>query len=201
MTDELVIITFTILLPITPAYILYKALPARANVSGPFKGLNIQLSGAFAGYFLLVLLIFGFHYSQPKKNLYEVWEVEGQLKADHGGSVGEKTVLSLLPPNINMRPDGRFNVLIATMPGINGGIKFPQLHIEHPDYQTVDIDLNEVEPGYGQEKCHISKSDRNKELKLDNLVILKRKEADYDQTGRKNQVALPVPASDSEVKP
>ncbi|HEV7796816.1 MAG TPA: hypothetical protein VGO73_01575, partial [Pyrinomonadaceae bacterium] len=137
----------------------------------------------------------------PRKSQYEVWEVQGQLKTDRGGSVEKKTVLSLLPPNINVRPDGRFSVLIATMPGINGGLKFPQLHIEHPDYQTVDIDLNETEPGYGQEKCHISKSDRNKELKLDNLVVLKRKESDYDPSGQNSQVPSPVSLLESEVKP
>lgn len=201
MTEELVLIAFAILIPITPAYILYKALPSQAKVEGPFQGLNIRLGGAFAGYFLLVLLIFGFHYSQPK-NQYEVWEVQGQIHADdnNSSSVDSKAVLSLLPSTVNVRPDGRFSVLIATMPGINGGLKFPQLHIEHPDYQTVDIDLNESEPGYGQQKCHISKSQSEKALKLDKIVVLKKRVSDYAQTGQNSQVPLQVTSSESEVK-
>lgn len=200
MTDELVLIAFAILIPITPAYILYKALPSTSNVEGPFQGLKIRLSGAFGGYFLLVLLIFGFHYSQPK---YEVWEVQGQLKTDQGVSL-EKPALSLLPSTVNVSPDGRFRVLIARMPGFNGGLKFPQLHIEHQGYQTVDLDLNESEPGYGQEKCHISKSHSDKILKLDSVVVLQQKasekEAVYDQAGPKSQVAEPVSALETEVK-
>src|SRR6185436_7938836 len=98
MTDELVLIAFAILIPITPAYILYKALPSDAKVAGPFRGLNIRLSGAFGGYFLLVLLIFGFHYSQPNSQ-YEVWEVRGQIKTDNGEAVESKVRFSLLPPN------------------------------------------------------------------------------------------------------
>lgn len=203
MVDELVIITFTILLPITPAYILYRALPSEAKVSGPFKGLNIQLSGAFAGYFLLVLLIFGYHYSQPKKSQYEVWEVRGQLKATPGASAKEGAVLSLLPSTVNVDANGQFDVLIATTPGLNGGLKFPKLHIEHPDYQTVDIDLNETQPRYGGECCHISKNERDKALKFNDFVVLKRKgsdnEAEYDRSGSGNQVAVPI--SISEVKP
>ena len=199
MTDELVLIAFAILIPITPAYILYKALPSDAKVAGPFKGLNIRLSGAFGGYFLLVLLIFGFHYSQPN-NQYEVWEVRGQIKTDNGAALESKVAFSLLPPNINVHPDGQFTLLIATMPGINGQLKFPQLHIEHPDYQTVDIDLNESEPSYGQEKCHISKSRSDKALKLDKVVVLEKRRSDYDQSGQKLQVPTAVSASELEVK-
>lgn len=44
-----------LLLPLVPAFLLYKFLPSRTNVSGPFKGLSIKLTGAFGGYFLLVL--------------------------------------------------------------------------------------------------------------------------------------------------
>ena len=48
------------LVPLIPAYILYKTLPAETSVSGPFQGLKINLSGAFGGYFLLVLIAFAF---------------------------------------------------------------------------------------------------------------------------------------------
>ena len=49
-----------LLLPLFPAYILYKNLPSETVVKGPFKGLNIQLTGSFGGYFLLVLFSSGF---------------------------------------------------------------------------------------------------------------------------------------------
>jgi hypothetical protein len=199
MTNELLLIAFAILIPIVPAYILYKALPSTSTVEGPFQGLTIRLSGAFGGYFLLVILIFGFHYSQPK---YEVWEVQGRLQTDQGVSL-EKPTLSLLPSSINVSPDGRFNVLIPTTPGINGGLRFPQLHIEHEGYQSVDLDLNENEPGYGQEKCRILKIDGEKKLKLDNSVVLKQKPSEkalaYNQ-GSKTQVPELV-STETEVKP
>lgn len=48
-----------LLLPLIPAFLLYKFLPSKTNVSGPFKGLNLKLTGAFGGYFLLVLTAIG----------------------------------------------------------------------------------------------------------------------------------------------
>ena len=55
-----------LLLPLVPAYVLYRTLPSDTKVFGPFKGLNIQLSGAFAGYFLLVLFSSGVIYYLPQ---------------------------------------------------------------------------------------------------------------------------------------
>ncbi|POY34956.1 hypothetical protein C3K47_17795 [Solitalea longa] len=62
MNNQLVYLVVITLLPIIPAYILYKTLPSKTSVKGPFKGLTLNLSGAFAAYFLLFLLLMGFIY-------------------------------------------------------------------------------------------------------------------------------------------
>lgn len=58
MTDNFYLALAAILLiPVIPAFILYKFLPASdTDVSGPYKGLSLKLKGAFAGYFLLVIV-------------------------------------------------------------------------------------------------------------------------------------------------
>jgi hypothetical protein len=46
-----------LLIPIIPAYIFYKFLPtSETDVSGPDQDLSLKLKGAFAGYFLLVMV-------------------------------------------------------------------------------------------------------------------------------------------------
>ena len=101
------------LIPLVPAYILYKTLPAETSVSGPFQGLKINLSGAFGGYFLLVLIAFAFSLklitdsnikridkldsqntvlkteNEQLKSQYEYWTIEGQVTGD----LPEKTKL------------------------------------------------------------------------------------------------------------
>ena len=64
----LLALTTILLLPLIPAFLLYKFLPSKTNVSGPFKGLNIKLTGAFGGYFLLVLTSLGNFFSYLKKS-------------------------------------------------------------------------------------------------------------------------------------
>ncbi len=51
----LITLATILLLPLIPAFLLYKFLPSKTSVIGPFKGLDVKLTGAFGGYFLLVL--------------------------------------------------------------------------------------------------------------------------------------------------
>lgn len=58
MTDNFYLSLAAILLvPLVPAFIIYKFLPSSdTDVSGPYQGLSLKLKGAFAGYFLLVIV-------------------------------------------------------------------------------------------------------------------------------------------------
>lgn len=58
MTDNFFLVLAAILLvPLIPAFLIYKFLPASdTDVSGPYTGLSLKLKGAFAGYFLLVIV-------------------------------------------------------------------------------------------------------------------------------------------------
>ncbi len=57
------VLAAVLLLPLIPAYVLYKFLPAsETDVSGPYQGLSIKLKGAFAGYFLLLLACLGLYF-------------------------------------------------------------------------------------------------------------------------------------------
>ncbi|HEV7334100.1 MAG TPA: hypothetical protein VGN63_23915 [Flavisolibacter sp.] len=58
------VLSAILLLPVIPAYIIYKFLPASdTDVSGPYKGLSLKLKGAFAGYFLLVIVGLALQYT------------------------------------------------------------------------------------------------------------------------------------------
>jgi hypothetical protein len=177
--NELVLITFTVLLPMTPAYILYKALPARTTIKGPFKGLNIQLSGAFGGYFLLVLTIIGFITTrpQPLTSRYEVWEVKGRIQWDQDGGPPDpqRLRLSLVPANQTILGDGSFDIQIAPEVVDKGKLKFPKLVIDHPDFQTITIDLNDTQNKYGGVVKKVSMDILSKEIAVDDPIELKKK--------------------------
>ena len=74
----LYVLAAVMLLPLIPAFLLYKFLPSRTSVSGPFKGLNIKLTGAFGGYFLLVLTSIGIFFPLLKNDQAKIIEQQSQ---------------------------------------------------------------------------------------------------------------------------
>ena len=190
--NDLVLITFTILLPLTPAYILYKALPAKTKVSGPFQGLNIQLSGAFGGYFLLVLVIIGFISSRPgpPDPRYQVWKVTGKMKFDKSWTDAEKekVQLSLIPGNQRIYANGDFEMLMALEVAEGGKLKFPKLLLRQDGYQivTIDLDKDNSDEHYGGLNQTISKDFRTRDVDVKIPVELQRDEIPYDFRNAQN---------------
>jgi hypothetical protein len=82
----IVILSFVILLPLIPAFLLFKLLPARAVVKGPLAGLNVNLSGAFGGYVALTVFITGVaataNMLKPAKPPDPVWHVQGTIQLE-----------------------------------------------------------------------------------------------------------------------
>lgn len=67
--NTLITIAGVLLIPLIPAFVIYKFLPSKTVVKGPFKGLDVNLTGAFSGYFLLVIISLGFTYSSVNNDL------------------------------------------------------------------------------------------------------------------------------------
>jgi hypothetical protein len=165
MYSDLTYIVIVVLVPLIPAFLLYKYLPpGRTEVGGPFKGLDIKLSGAFAAYFLVVLIVTSLLVflikekptascppcPQPEPHQYEVYTVTGKVDLSGGNNDGAKLDyrqinLSLAPPERTVRPDGTFSFEIPVRPGQKGEPEFPDLLVDYadPKYETATIHLKE----------------------------------------------------------
>jgi hypothetical protein len=140
-----------ILLPMVPAFVLFKALPGTAVVSGPLQGLNIKLGGAFAGYFALLILVFSTHKIwNPAPG--EIWEVSGKVVDENGAVIKQLTAkdIGLIPNSVNAYENGTFKLTVASMPTQGGGIEFPQVTVGHEDFQptTIPLDPSDVEAAH-----------------------------------------------------
>lgn len=167
MYGDLTYIAAVVLVPLIPAFILYKFLPAgRTEVDGPFKGLDIKLSGAFAGYFLVVLIVTSLLVfliktkpvaicppcPAPPVTQYEVYTVTGEVDLEgepnsHKIDTNQLT-FSLQPSERTLNPDGSFSFDIPVKPGQVGEPQFPALIVGHidPRYDKATIPLNEKVP-------------------------------------------------------
>jgi hypothetical protein len=148
---------FVILLPIVPAFILFKILPSTGSVKGTLQGMEIKLGGAFSGYFAVVVLVLANHaYLMPMPLAppppYQVWYVTGQVTDESGQPIDplDITKIYVSPPSIDMeQAPGTFALKSYSFPGPDGKYIYPTLSIgPNPDtYLPVeDISLDPSKP-------------------------------------------------------
>lgn len=142
--------SLAVILPIVPAYVLYKTLPAKTTVTGPFKGLDIQLTGAFGGYFLVLLVVVGLLFAlQPPPPGLQVWEVSGRVASPRPVELSD---FSIQPPRADVGPDGSFELSVLVEVDAEGNFDFPTVFISRPGFEPATISFNAKRPTFGTEK-------------------------------------------------
>jgi hypothetical protein len=176
VVENILYIAATVLLPLIPAFILYNVLPANrldpdetTEVSGTyFHGLKIKLSGAFGGYFVLVVTVVAFINTHTpaittveavtKPNIYTI---TGKVCYGPKASLEGKpplinTQISLLPNDLVVNSDGTFSFDVPIKQNQYGEPIYPslQLQIPNPDgnpgYQGI-IHLAKDKQGFNEE--------------------------------------------------
>ena len=147
MLSDLTYLVVVVLVPVIPAFLLYKYLPeGKTTVGGPFRGLDIKLSGAFAGYFLVLLMatsMLVFLIKQrpappvPQRQ-YEVYTVRGKIDLQKTGDQPPRfdyrqLSFSLVPSQQQVFSDGTFTVEIPVKRNQTGQLDFPTLTVEYAD--------------------------------------------------------------------
>ena len=151
-------VVMAVILPIIPAYILFKYLPASANVEGPFHGMQIKLGGAFAAYFIVFITIILY----PRPSDIEVWTVTGTV-LDHNEEPPAKVDFSFSPSAeqfdatgyfildipIKRKQDGKENFpkILITRPGQAFGAASVKLAEKNPDRSSKTIDVGTLKLG------------------------------------------------------
>jgi len=145
--DNIILFIFiglTTLLPIIPAYLFFKVIPSKTSeVDGTFGSLKFKLSGAFAGYFLMVfILIMVFKDSLTHEETWQIWEVDGTVEFANGMGSPEAIKVCVNPPNLATMGD-QFKLKVLKRPGHSGELEFPQLIVSHENFIPEEIVFSE----------------------------------------------------------
>lgn len=153
-----------VLLPLAPAILIYKLFPdTQTGFSGPFSGLTIRATGAFAAYFIVFLATIPF-LNAINRNLqsefHPTWRITGQIfpKDVEGRPISIDEVdrgsvqIVFDPTGLDLSQDLRFT---ATVPEIDGRV--PTVHILYPGAGTYTMNPDHPPPEFDVD---IDNSDR-----------------------------------------
>jgi hypothetical protein len=129
--NQLYVLAVIVLLPLIPAYLLFKTLPSRAVVKGPLAGLNVSLGGAFGGYVALTVFIATFFAQSIDKPT--ALQIRGRMLFPDGEPT---TVNCEVHPPVFQRPGGSTFVLDMDA----GKAPFLQCSADGYDPQPVFLD-------------------------------------------------------------
>jgi hypothetical protein len=136
MPPNVVPLLLITLLPLIPAWALFKLLPSKAAVTGPFQGLKINLGGSFAGYFLIFVALIAIRGSFEGPT-FETWTVTGQIVRPDvaANSYVDARYVTFSVPSMRSQADGNFSMQFVRTS--DGQFDYPHMYISYPDYQPL----------------------------------------------------------------
>ena len=185
MLGKVIMIIIIVLLPIIPSFILFKFLPSKARVKGPFKGLKINVTGGFGGYFIVVLFVGGYFFTHPLQVMdYELWSVEGTIQLHEEDFDNMDITITIKPPDQELQLDGAFAIDNVPIPKRLAAIK-PSIIIRKDGYKKVQISLDSASTIYNIECIK-----EGKKINIRSPVVLKRVEEDAEKKPYSAESAL-----------
>jgi hypothetical protein len=146
MRIDCVYMLLILLLPLIPAFVLFRFLPSTANVQGPFKGLTLKLGGAFAGYFVTVLLSWQVAKSMLEPTWSDNWNVVAQITFE--GAPGNhppasQAIVLVKPPTADIDPGtGQLQMKLPVPRVHTGAADLQRLIVAFDGYETVNVPLD-----------------------------------------------------------
>ena len=181
ITTNLIYVAAGVLLPLIPAYVLYKTLPARENYGGPLgMSMKLKLKGASVGYFALVIIVFLFLYTRQTscpaagpcpecpKQRYTVYTVSGRLAPIPGVDSFAETNLTLRP-RVEILSDG---VFLFEVPVDKDTASIRSLEITHQGFKPETIPLTETPPF--DVVYPVKYDDQTKRIRIEKDILLKK---------------------------
>jgi hypothetical protein len=182
--NELIYIIAWFILPLIPAFLLFKFLPSTGEVEnggkgqGPLKGMGIKFGGAFAGYIALFLISYKVMNDRMKKkdDSREVWTIKGNIISQDNKFTAQeqKPALKIDPQGQNIR-NKTFDVQIIATADVQGYLTFPKVDLITLSYQSEplpELDFNKTKKNIDTSNYVIESLD-SKIIRLKKPVVLK----------------------------
>jgi hypothetical protein len=178
MSVDYVYMLLILLIPIIPAFILFRFLPSSANVKGPLKGLDIKLGGAFGGYIVAVILSWRVALSLLTPTWSDNWNVVAHVKfAGPEGNHPSPTeaIVLVRPPAPDIGSDGVIQLRIAIPRVHMNSYDLQRLVVAHDGYETVTVPLDPDQKhlaSYGGEDYQVRFDAKKKEITVTQPIVL-----------------------------
>jgi len=178
LTLVLILLAALTLLPLLPSFFLFKLLPSEAQATGPLKGLKVKLGGAFAGYVVVLLLLWGVASPYLKKSGYQIWKVSGSV-AFNPATVRPNpndVVCYIRPPELHLQNDNSFEFELPLHELSSGRLEFPKLIFDLHGYDPVTVHVLQPgdKPPFGVKAFTQTVEKKSRNVRINEPIVLQQ---------------------------
>jgi hypothetical protein len=168
--NQLIVLSAIVLLPLIPAFILFKTIKSSAQVDGPLAGgLKVSLGGAFGGYVALTVFIATYFSHMPHVT---TWHVKGELQFP--GATPSVITCEVHPPEFTIYGENQFNLDLP----IDEDGALPSIVIAANGFQTKTIDLADPDGKIGG-RYQAKKYSAASIIQVNKPIVFQKKGPDY----------------------
>lgn len=174
-------------LPLIPSALIYRLFPKTSiSLKGPFKGLTLNASGAFAAYLLILIIIYPLalkNYHFISAFYHPTWRVEADmLFFDSEGNEEEihdqnEDINVLLIPETYQVSDGTVRILVPW----RSSEKLPFIKVEVPGWGEGELNIS---------KMNYTIDNFRKAINLTDPLIIRELPQNYEQNVAGQQINL-----------
>ena len=190
-----VVMAAVVLLPLVPAFLLFKFLQSTGSAEGPLAGLGVKFSGAAACY-LVILLLLLWRLPQQDEH-YHTWTVEGVIGVKPATGESDPNLNDLfvraVPPRLFVMNQGAFSWEIPVVEGVNGQLRFPDLQLDLRGYRGITVPL---QPGrlYGASSSALEYDHERRVISVKEPIVLQSAARDTAYVPSKAATVALMPA-------
>jgi hypothetical protein len=191
----MIFLALVVILPLIPAYILFKFLPSTGKVSGPLQGLNIKFGGAFGAYLIIFLALLAVR--PTDFNHYHTWRVFGRIELVQGRDEPppniHDVVVRVVPPHLDVMNGGKFSFDIPVLEDAHGNPDFPDLQLDLRAYQGITVPLNQrTDQPYGSLDIKKGYDEKARTISIDVPITLQSLQNVPAYDAQKGEKVVPV---------
>jgi hypothetical protein len=117
-----------VLLPMIPAYIMFKAFPSTGEGAGDFWGWHWKFGGAFAAYLIVAMLLYFAVKGDLQARDVEVWTVRGKVEANQIPHIENMLDVRSAPRTVSVEADGSYEMKILVLRS-GQELQFPRIFL------------------------------------------------------------------------
>lgn len=129
MNAFLVQVSILILLPLIPAALMFKLFRTQGKGEGKLFGFKWSFGGAFAGYLIILLILWAVMQKRMESNDAEVWTVHGKIETGNVRDISNRIIIRSIPQSLRLDEDGgyEFKVIVSKK---DDTLDFPRIKID-----------------------------------------------------------------------